>query len=123
MKISRFRFWLVLAVSICALAAITCLSGCEMFANHTNPVAGWQIDFKHEPNQAVIKDATDYINKLPSNQRNRTGPQQWLTDGKGQHALVIPVALNGTDWGHVLIYDKNDKRIKVIKYVMGNYAC
>jgi hypothetical protein len=94
-----------------------------MFANHTNPVAGWQVDFKSEPSQAVQKDAQDYISKLPGMEKNWTGPQSWLTDGKGQHALVIPVAVNGTDWGHVLIYDKNDKRIKVIKYMMGHYAC
>jgi hypothetical protein len=29
--------------------------------------------------------------------------------------------LNGTAWNHVLIYDKDNKRVKVIKYVGYHY--
>jgi hypothetical protein len=125
-KITQFRFWSVFAASICALvvfAGLNSLNGCERFANHTNPVAGWQVDFKGEPSKAVEKDYQDYLQKLPSSERPYAGVQSWLTDGTGQHAIVIAVALNGTDWGHVLIYDQNDKRIKVVKYIMGHYAC
>jgi hypothetical protein len=129
MSLAQLKHWIIeyrleLVVYICALTAITyLLSSCEFFKNHTNPVAGWQEDFKGEPSQVVQKDAQDYISKLPGMEKNWVGPQSWLTDGKAQHALVITVAVNGTDWGHVLIYDKNDRRVKVVKYVMGHYAC
>ena len=41
--------------------------------------------------------------------------------GTGQHAVNILLLLHGTYWNHVLVYDKNDKRTEVIKYVGGYY--
>ncbi len=120
MKITKLKFGILSAAMICVFAMlIGC--GCETFENHTNPIEGWQIDFKSQPSQTVQKDSQDYISKLPARERIGVGPEQWFTDGKGQHALLIVVALNGTDWGHVLIYDQNDKRVKVVKYIMGHY--
>ena len=46
-----------------------------------------------------------------------------LEDGTGQHAVTIAVDLGGTEWSHVLTYDKNDKRVRVIKYISGHYRC
>ena len=116
MSITRFTFCILLATSVF-------LSGCELFSNHTNPILGWQVAFKSEPSPAVEKDAQDYISKLPAEERKYAGTGFWLTDGKGQHALTIPVALNGTEWTHVLIYDQNDKRIRVVKYISAHYRC
>jgi hypothetical protein len=115
MNISRFIFCILLAASIC-------WSGCEVFASHTNPIAGWKVDLDHDPDQAIEKDYHDYIQKLPPEERKYAGGGiQFLGDGMGQHAITIPIGLNGTWWNHVLIYDKDDKRIKVIKYVSGGY--
>ncbi len=44
-------------------------------------------------------------------------------DRKGQHAIQIDIPLNGTYRHHVLIYDKDNKRTKVIVYELGHYAC
>jgi hypothetical protein len=43
-------------------------------------------------------------------------------DGTGQHAVEIRIGLDATNWRHILIYDKNDNRIKTIKYADGHYA-
>jgi hypothetical protein len=79
------------------------------------------MDFNHQPNQAIMEDYEDYIQKLPSGERNYAVLGQYFEDGAGQHAIVIEIALDGTDWAHVLIYDKNNKRIKTIKYIAGHY--
>jgi len=92
-----------------------------MFANHTNPIPGWQADFNSEPSKAVEKDYQDYIQKLPPNEKPYASATSWLKDGTGQHAVTIEVDLNGTFWNHVLIYDKDDKRIKVTKFISGHY--
>ena len=94
-----------------------------MFENHTNPIPGWQIEFKREPRQAIEKDAQDYINKLSAEERKYIAYQELFTDGKGQHAIKITIGLDGTNWRHVLIYDQADKRIKVIKYISGHSRC
>jgi len=120
MKTTKLNFSILSAAIIC-VSAMLIGCGCETFENHTNPIEGWQIDFKSQPSQAVQKDSQDYISHLPAREKNGVGPEQWLTDGKGQHALLIAVAVNGTDCGHVLIYDQNDKRVKAVKYIMGHY--
>jgi hypothetical protein len=40
----------------------------------------------------------------------------------GQHAVKIEIPLNGAYSEHVLFYDKENKRIKVIVYSGGRYA-
>jgi hypothetical protein len=45
----------------------------------------------------------------------------FFEDGTGQHAVKISIPLNGTWWAHVLIYDKNNVRIKAVKYADGTY--
>ena len=102
---------------------LACLSGCEMFANHTNPIAGWKPDFSPPPiYQAIEKDYNDYIQTLPPKERQSIGPIVFFEDTSGQHAVEITIGLNGTNWEHVLIYDKDNKRIKIIKYISGHDA-
>jgi hypothetical protein len=86
-----------------------------------DPLAGFKIDFNHDPNQIIEKDYQDYIQKLSPEERNSAGYTQYFEDGTGQHAIKITRGINGTVWEHVLIYDKNDKRIKTIKYTSGGY--
>ncbi len=52
----------------------------------------------------------------------------WLEDGKGQHAVDIEMSGKGgifkSLWRHILIYDKDNHRIKTIKYKLeGSYGC
>jgi hypothetical protein len=116
MKITRFAFFVIL------LAASTCWTGCEMFASHTNPIAGWKVVPVETPDKAITKDYQDYIQQLPAKERKFTGALLFLENGTGQHAITIIVNLYGTEWTYVLVYDKEDKRIKVKKYVSGHYA-
>ncbi len=43
-------------------------------------------------------------------------------DGTGQHAVKFIIPHNGIDWGYVLIYDKDNKRVKAVRYVDAYYA-
>jgi hypothetical protein len=100
--------------------------GCNTSKPTPDPLAGWRgalLSYEYDKfDKAITVDYQDYIQKLPSNERNHVGPIQFFEDGTGQHAVKIEIALNGTDWAHVLIYDKDNKRIKVIKYAIGRYA-
>jgi hypothetical protein len=117
MNITRFAFFILLAASVC-------WTGCEMFASHTNPIAGWKLCWSQDPSKldkAIRDDYQDYINKLSPKERMWIGPIMLSEDGTGQHAVTIEIAWYGTDWDHVLIYDKNNKRVKVVKYIGGHY--
>ena len=105
---------------LCILSvALTCVAGC---ATHPDPLAGWQGDFSEQPSQAIVSDYQGFIQKLSPEKRRGAGIDDWLKDGTGQHAIVIRYGINGTLWEHVLIYDKDDKRIKTItKHTNGAY--
>lgn len=121
---------------ICGAVALIGLSGCEVFPSHTDPLAdpkaGWKgvniskILENKEPDSVITKDYQDYIENLPANMKGSVSiwPLDfYFEDGKGRHAVKIRIAVNGTWWQHVLMYDQNDKRIKVIKYISGHYRC
>jgi hypothetical protein len=111
-KINRLIFSFLLAAIVWA--------GCA--TQKPDPLAGWQMAFKEEPNQTVEKDYQDYIHTLSLAEQQHAGPIFYFKDGTGQHAVQIRIGINGTSWEHVLIYDKDGKRIKIIKYVSGRYA-
>ena len=104
-----------------------------MFASHTNPIAGWQLEFKPEP-LAIEKDCQDYIKSLglksekagvyafyaAKNNSEYVAYIEYFKDGTGQHAEKITISKDFTDWEHVLIYDKDGKRIKIVKYISGH---
>jgi hypothetical protein len=73
--------------------------------------------------KAITADCQAYINTLPKKERELAKEfQLFCDDGKGQHAIEISIPLDGTWWKHVLIYDKTNKRVKVIKYRSGYYS-
>ena len=94
------------------------VAGC---VSTTNPLVGWKVDFNHEPDQVIVIDYQNYIQKLPPDEKKFAYPNHFYEDGMGQHAVQIEIPLNGTWWEHVLIYDKDNKRIKTIKYSSGSY--
>ena len=97
-----------------------CGFGCSSSKPTSDPLAGWQIDFNHEPDLAITKDYQDYIQKLSPEEKGYALPiVHYFKDRTGQHAIQITIGL-GTDWEHVLIYDKDNKRIKTIKYISGH---
>ena len=117
MKVVRFTFCIL-------LAAIVWGTGCSTPKPTPDPLVGWNFCFSQDPDKldkAIRDDYQDYIQKLPSKEKKYVGVVNIFEDGTGQHAVKIEINLNGTEWSHVLTYDKNDKRIKVIKYVSGHY--
>ena len=124
MKPTRLTLSILLALSVL-------LSGCTFllhpinraFARHSNPIAGWHWSslVNLQNNKAISEDYQDYIMRFPTKVRNRIGGIHFFEDGTGKHAVTIGEYSNGTEWTHVLIYDRNDKRIDVIKYVSGYY--
>ena len=109
MKITRFIICLLLVVFVSGF-------GCTSSKPSPDPLAGWQADFK-QPDQSIEKDYQDYIQTLSSNEKPYVQVIQYLKDGNGQHAVVIEVDLKPNAWNHVLIYDKDNKRAKVMKYI------
>jgi hypothetical protein len=87
----------------------------------TNPLEGWHFS-NLDPNKVIAADYLDYIQKLPSSERKYAYYAHSFEDGTGKYAVQIEIPLNGTWWEHVLIYDKDNKRIKTIKYSNGHYA-
>jgi hypothetical protein len=79
-------------------------------------LAGWHFEDRN-PNQTIEKDYQDYIQKLPSDQKGFVGTVHFFADGAGQHAIRIEVFEKNRNaaWQHVIIYDKEDIRIRVVR--------
>jgi|SRR5579859_948384 len=103
------------------LAIILCGAGCATTV--PDPLAGWHFSGLDnlDSNKAIVDDYQDYIRKLPSRQKGFVGSVGFFEDGAGQHAVGIQMGVNGTWWNHILIYDKENKRIKVVVYRNGGY--
>jgi hypothetical protein len=85
----------------------------------------WGTDTGYHLDQRIIDDYQAYINTMPPEERDLAKDkfsQLFGEDGTGQHAVEISIPLHGTWWKHVLIYDKTNQRLKVIKYASGRYS-
>jgi len=110
MSITRF--------TLCILvAAFVSIVGCA--TQTPDPLAGWHFSSLNNlhSNQAITDDYQNYI----QSQKGFVGAVDFLEDGAGQHAVDIKMGVNGRWWRHILIYDKENKRIKVIRYKTGGY--
>ena len=109
------RFGSVLLVLI---VAPLWLAGCAGMLDQSDPPAGWKVDFRNQPDQAVVKDYRDYIQHQPSNVKDNVGPIGYLTDAAGRHAVDVEIFVPGKNalWHYFLIYDSNNKRVSVTKY-------
>jgi hypothetical protein len=98
--------------------------GCNTSKPTPDPLAGFHFSdlINLQNNKAISDDYKDYIQKLSPKERERAGPIFYSEDGAGQHAVEIKIGINGKNWHHILIYDKDDKRIKTVKYASGNYG-
>jgi hypothetical protein len=94
--------------------------GCKPSKPVPDPLAGWQKAYKEEPDQAIKEDCQNYIEKLSPEERKSIAYIEYYKDETGQHAEKVTIGLNRKNWRHVLVYDKDDKRIKTIKYISGD---
>jgi hypothetical protein len=98
--------------------------GCAAPKPASNPLVGWTYCFSGNPirsNETVKADYQGYIEQLSRAEKNNIGSIDLFGDETGQHAARIVVNLNGTRWAHILFYDQQNKRTKVIKYATGMY--
>lgn len=97
-----------------------CGFGCSTSKPTPDPLAGWQIDFD-QPDAAIDKDYKNYIQNLSLTRKDFVMSTTFHKDAKGGHAVGIQVGVNGTWWIHVLFYNQDDQRIRIIKYKNGGY--
>ena len=97
--------------------------GCNTSKPTPDPLAGFHPAnfFTPDTNKAITDDYKAYIRTLSPEEQKYAGPIMFYEDGTGQRAVRITIGLNGTTWRHVLIYDKDNRRVKTIKYVSGDY--
>jgi hypothetical protein len=109
-------------LSVCLLfATLLCGTGCLGY-RRPNPLEGWkggQSAFVGCPfDKTICDDYRRHIESLPPAHRNSVDDfsVHFFEDGKGQRAVQITFRTNSRRQTHVLIYDADYKRIKVIKY-------
>jgi hypothetical protein len=110
------------------LAAVVLVAGCAS-PNDTRPIPspleGWHSlsldDFNS--NKAIADDYQVYLQELRGKKRQFIFSVDYAQDGTGQRAVHIKQGVSGTYWEHFLFYDRDNKRIKVIKYRNGGYRC
>jgi hypothetical protein len=119
MSITRFTFCILLAT----LALAVGCAAPKPPKPTPNPLEGWHFCSLTylDSNKSIVDDYQDYIQKLPPEQKKYAYLNHVFEDGTGQHAIQIEIPLNGIWWEHVLIYDKDGKRIKAVKYTAGGY--
>lgn len=98
--------------------------GCNTSKPTPDPLAGFHRadEADMDKNKTITDDYESYIKTLSPHEQKRVGPILYFEDGTGQHAVNIRIGINEDCWENVLIYNKDNKRIKRIKYISGNYA-
>ena len=106
------------------LAAFALVAGCAKPKTASDPLAGFHASSLDmlDSNKVISDDYQAYIHSLSPEERKYMGPHEFFEDATGQHAVRVETDINGNQaWYHILIYDKDNKRIKVIKYYRGRY--
>jgi hypothetical protein len=123
---NSIKFCLYVSYSLAAISLI-CFSGCRCSPSNTSkptpdPLAGWTMVFGYVDTAAEVSDYENYIENLPPKGKKTTSMGYAYKNDGGQHALVIEVFVGGTEsWSYIFIFDKDDKRINVIKYKHTKY--
>jgi hypothetical protein len=110
-----------LLFSILLVIVVWTVGGCA--TSTPDPLTAWKpdFDFSREADQEIVSDYQDYIKELPLRQSGFVGSVDFFKDETGQHAVNIKIGRNGTWWDHILIYNKQNKRIKTVISKNGGY--
>ena len=108
------------------LATLVLVAGCATPKLNPDPLEGWKLCTSQEIShidKTITDDYRNYIQNLLSKKSDFIVENNfwWFEDEAGQHAIMFKIPYNGVWLEHVLIYDKDNKRIKVIKYSGGKY--
>jgi hypothetical protein len=115
MKITKLIACYFLTVFICGF-------GCTASKPTSDPLTGFHAAGR-ALDQTIVNDYQNYMQNLSPKEKQNMGPYpaSFFEDGTGQHAVKIEIGMDGNVWEHILIYDKDDKRVKTFKYVSGDY--
>jgi mRNA-degrading endonuclease RelE of RelBE toxin-antitoxin system len=108
------------------LVAIVWTAGCA--TKKPDPLAGWKYMYLGQLDPAIVEDYEAFVQKLPQEDRIQVDKYSFerYADGAGNHAVRFRIGKDGifygTWWDYVLIYNKENKRTKVIKYADGKYG-
>lgn len=124
MKIVKPLFWLLLLI-------VVSVSGC---ATGRTALEGWKVTPKSREgcpfDKAICDDYKGYLERLSSKQKALLSDWdlEFYEDGNGRHAVMIRNVRKvgwvfNYSYNHILIYNKRNKRTKVIRYRTGTYMC
>lgn len=91
-----------------------------------DPLTGWIYNYAGNTNVTLEKDLQAYIQSLPSEQKRKKRYVNWHKNNLGDDAVQITIGTHwiySTSvpmWTHVLFYDQNQTRIRVMKYEKGH---
>jgi hypothetical protein len=120
--------WLILALSMTVIFGCTCAAP----KNEPDPLTGWTfrtfdefLPSAYQQHYHLEKSVTDdYETFIKTNNLKTFGPiTGFFEDGTGQRAVefeAFPGEPNAS-WNYVLIYNKENKRIRVIRYGYKRY--
>jgi hypothetical protein len=116
-----------IAIFLLLSALVIAGSGCASGTTTPDPMIGWHLCKTQDPHafsEAMINDYRAYVETMPAEEKRLVDEHTafFFEDGTGQHAVRIAVALKGVWRAHLLIYDKDNKRVKAIRYNAGRYA-
>jgi hypothetical protein len=128
-KKTKITWFSVLRFTFCTLIAIfACITGCAKLESTRDPLAGWTFrpfpgweapPYGHNTNHLDKAISDDYQSFISTNKlATFSAITGFYEDGTGQHAIefeAFPPSQNAT-WHYVLIYDKENKRVKLMKY-------
>jgi hypothetical protein len=121
-KMIKYSNYFGFVLAICVMV----ISGCSCSAPKPtpDPLVGFHFCGSQDPNKlnkAITDDYKVYIQTLSPEEQKNADLIFFYEDGTGQHAVQIKIPLNGIWYEHDLFYDKDNKRIKVIKRITGGY--
>ena len=71
------------------------------------------------PADTVVTDYNDYIEKFPKAERPGVSDVKYYVDDTGRNAVAVLVVAEGTQWTHLLVYDRTNRRTSMTKFVSG----
>jgi hypothetical protein len=115
-------YGLVLALCVMVISGCSC-SAPKPTPPTPDPLTEFHVaDLRNlNSNKAITDDYKSYIQTLSPEEQQQAGLMFYYEDGTGQHAVEFRIGINHKVWRHLLIYDKDNKRINTLKYVIGDY--
>jgi hypothetical protein len=103
---------------IIVIAAFALFAGCRT----PDPTIGWQKDYG-AADPAIGKDYQAFIKTFKPEGQRPTQVSGYFKDGTGRHAIDVEIFKyhQNASCSYFIIYDKDNKRIKILKYRCGSY--